>query len=125
MLFDTDVLIWYFRGNPKAATAIDREDVRRLSVASYMELLQGARNKEEQKQIRLTLGTLGFQTIAISENISHRAAIYMEEHSLKVALCPMDALIAATAIESNLPLMTGNRKHFRVIKDLDLKTFRP
>lgn len=125
MLFDTDVLIWYFRGNQKAAKAIDKVDKCFISIVSYMELLHGARDKREQKQLRATLGVLEFQTLPLDEKVSHRAAIYMEEFSLKVALCPMDALIAATAIENNLSLLTGNRKHFSPIKDVDLKVFRP
>ena len=47
MLFDTDVLIWYLRGNEKAALAIEKADARELSIISYMELLQGARNKKK------------------------------------------------------------------------------
>jgi hypothetical protein len=63
--------------------------------------------------------------LPLSEEIGHRAAIYTEEYSLKVALSPVDALIAATAIENDLPLVTGNRKHFSIIKDIDLRSFRP
>lgn len=125
MLFDTDVLIWFFRGNAKAAKVLDRANHRFLSIVSYMELLHVARDKREQKQIRTTLAALEFRVLPLAENVGHRAAIYMEEYSLKVALCPMDALIAATAIENNLPLMTGNRKHFSPLKDIETTFFRP
>ena len=36
-----------------------------------------------------------------------------------------DAIIAATAIENNLALTTSNVKHFKSIKELQLKAFKP
>ncbi len=45
MIFDTDILIWVQRGNEKAANLIEKDKDKHLSIQSYMELLQGARNK--------------------------------------------------------------------------------
>jgi predicted nucleic acid-binding protein len=42
-------------------------------------------------------------------------------HSLELA----DALIAATALNSGLPLLTANDKHYRMIDGLNLHVFRP
>ncbi len=125
MLFDTDVLIWCFRGNVRAATVIDRADSREISAVSYMELLQGARNKRELDLIRRFLRESGFLMLPLSETISTRALVYMEEYVLKSGLCMADALIAATSVEHQLTLCTGNPKHFRPISELDLKVFRP
>lgn len=125
MLFDTDVLIWVFRGNRQAAKTLDKSDQRDVSVVTYMELLQGARDRREVKAIKGFLADLGFRMLPLSENIGHRAAIYMEEYGLKVSLCMADALLAATAVESQLTLCTGNRKHYRPISELDIRVFRP
>ena len=57
--------------------------------------------------------------------IGHRASIYMEQHDLAVLLCLADALIAATAIESRKVFVTDNDKHYRRIKELEVKPFRP
>jgi predicted nucleic acid-binding protein len=49
----------------------------------------------------------------------------MEEYGLKAGLRMADALIAATAVENHVTLCSGDQRHYRVIKDLDIKTFRP
>lgn len=125
MIFDTDVLIGIFRGNAKAARALDRADQRAVSVVTYMELLQGARDKREVKAIKSFLVDMGFSVLPLSENIGHRASIYMEEYNLSTSISMADALIAAAAIEANQQLLTANDKHYKAIKELDIKRFRP
>jgi hypothetical protein len=90
-----------------------------------MELLQGSRDRREVKTIKSFLTQFAFQMTPLTENIGHRAAIYMEEYGLKVAMCMADALLAATAVESQLVLCTGNRKHYSPVGELDLRVFRP
>jgi predicted nucleic acid-binding protein len=125
MLFDTDVIIWMLRGNERAAKRIDEERRLEISAVSYMELAKGARDKRELLMIRRCLSDLGFRIIPINENISHRAIVYLEEHSLKSGMDMADALIAATAVDNTSTLCTANNKHFKVISDLQLSLFRP
>lgn len=125
MIFDTDVLIWVQRGNQKAARAINESKERYLSVLTYLELLQAAQNKKQHEYITSFLGDLGFQTLPLTENIGHRAAVYVAEYTLSYGLRAADAIIAATATENNLPLCSGNAKHYRAIQELKLKVFRP
>jgi predicted nucleic acid-binding protein len=125
MLFDTDVLIWLLRGNAKAAGAVDDAESKAISVVTYMELLQGARDKREMKAIKSFLTDLQIVALPLTENIGHRASIYMEEYSLSVAISMADALIAATAVENHEVLLTGNRKHYRPINELQFRHFRP
>ena len=125
MLFDTDIFIWVQRGNKQAAQKIERAALRYLSVQTYMELLQGAKNKDQHRQIREFLDAFNFITLPLTENIGHRASIYIEEYALSNGLYSGDALIAATAVENNLPLVTSNGKHFRFIKDLTVSLFKP
>jgi hypothetical protein len=125
MLFDTDVLIWVLRGNAGAADAVDSAAERAVSIVTYMELLQGARDRREVRAVRSFLSEMGFRMVPLSENVGHRAAVYMEEYGLKAGLRLADALQAATAVENDLTLLTANRKHYAAIKDLQLKVFRP
>lgn len=125
MLFDTDILIWFLRGNVKASHFIDRERRRLLSHVSWMELVQGARDKRELAALRAFVARQGFQLIPINENISHRAVFYMEQHFLKDGLMLADALVAATAVECGVSLATSNIKHFRPLAGVELSAFKP
>lgn len=125
MIFDTDILIWIERGNAKAARLVEKDDDRSLSIQSYMELLQGAKNKLQHRYVKDFISDFEFTILPLTENIGHRALIYVEEHALSSNMRAGDALIAATAIENNLMLVSSNVKHFRVVKDLNLKAFKP
>ena len=125
MIFDTDVLIWFLRGNAKAARAVDAEENRSISLVTYMELLQGSKNKQETHEIKAFLKDFGFSTLPLTENIGHRASIYVEEYALSHSIGVADALVAATAVEENEILLSANTKHFKCVKELQLKQFRP
>ena len=125
MIFDTDVLIWVQRGNAKAARAIDLAGDRYISVMTYMELLQAALNKAQHDCMRDFLREYGFQILPVTENIGHRAAVYIEEYTLSHGIRAVDAMIAATATENSMTLCSGNAKHFKAIRELKFKVFRP
>jgi len=124
MIFDSDVLFWAMRGSVTAAKILDLADSLLISAATYMELLQGAKNKEDLKWIKAFLSDLKINIIPLSENIGHRACIYIEEYALKTGMKLPDALIAATAAETKMVLCTGNYKDFKEIKDLDVMVFK-
>lgn len=123
MFCDTDVLIAYYRGVAKAAKVLTEERDRRISIVTYMELMGGARNKEDARRAKAMMSDAGFVVVPLNENISHRAALYIEQHALGEGIGLADALIAATAVEHGQPLLTGNVRHFRAIKDLTLRPF--
>ena len=125
MIFDTDIFIWIQRGNEKAAKLMESATEKFLSIQTYMELLQTAKNKTQHVYIKDFLSSYGFITLPFTENIGHRASIYVEEYTLSSNLRAGDAIIAATATENNMPLVTSNAKHFKPIKDLELKIFKP
>lgn len=125
MLFDTDILIWVQRGNRKAARLIDGAGERLISVLTYMELLQAARDKRQHAVIKQYVRDLSFSVLPLTEGVGHRALVYVEEYGLSSGIRAGDAIVAATATENGLTLATGNARHFRPIKDLSLKIFRP
>ena len=125
MIFDTDILIWVQRGNEKVAKLIEKNEDRYLSIQSYMELLQGAKNKTHHKYVKDFISEFEFSILPFTENIGHRALIYVEEYALSSNMRAGDAIIAATAVENNMTLISSNIKHFKVINDLQVKAFRP
>ena len=125
MIFDMDMFIWIQRGNRKAAKLIDRSSERFLSAYSYLELLQTAKNRQQQDYVHDFLSSFGFISLPLTENVSHRALIYIEAYSLSHGLRAGDAIIAATAAENNMILVSSNAKHFRPIHGLKLKAFKP
>jgi len=104
---------------------MEKTEGRCLSILTYMELLQAAQDKKQHSYIKDFILGLGFVVLPLSENVGHRASIYIEEYSLNSGLRAGDAIIAATAVENNMMLVTGNAKHFKPIKDLKTIIFRP
>ena len=125
MIYDTDILIWVQRGNEKAAKLIDKDEEKYLSIQSYMELLQGAKNKMHHKYVKDFISEFEFSILPLTENIGHRALIYVEEHALSSNMRSGDAIISATAVENNMTLVSSNIKHFKVVKELELKALKP
>ena len=125
MIVDTDVLIWYMRGDNNAFKTIEKLNGFYTSVVTYIELVQGLRNKTELIELRKAFSQWNTKIIYINEEISAKAMFYIERHYLSHSLQLADALIASTAIANGLPLVTGNDKHYKVIKELGIIKFRP
>lgn len=125
LIVDTDVLIWYLRGNEKAFETIENLDGFSISVVTYMELVQGMRNKKELNSLRQALYAWDTDILYITEEISAKAMFAVEQHFLSHAMQLADALIGATAVAYGLPLLTGNDKHYKIMKGIQIKKFRP
>ena len=125
MLVDTDVLIWHLRGYQQAAQRLDRLFGLTLSAISYLERIQGRRNKAELAAVQKMLALRKADVLPLTAAITQRAVNLMEALALSHGLQIADALIAATAIEHNLTLLTGNIKHFRSVEGLQIEHFKP
>lgn len=122
-LIDSDGFIWNWRGQAKAAVLLAAEPFA-LSAVSYMELAQGVRNARELKNMQSNLRLWRAKVLPITEAISNRATRLVEQHYLSHHLQLADALIAATALEHKLELVTSNTKHFQPIAALKLLPYR-
>ena len=125
LMIDSDVLIWYVRGNPKAYNIIEVQNGFFISVVSYMELVQGMQNKRELMLLRKTIRNWNAKILYINEDISAKAMFFVEQHYLSNSIVIADALIGATAISNGLKLLTANIKHYKILKNIELETFKP
>lgn len=124
-LFDTDVLVWAFRGNPKAESVVSGTPDRALSQISYMELLRGAKNARESAMFKKALTALDFLFLPVTKSITAKAVSLMEALSLSNGIGPMDALVFATALDGGHVLCSANFKHYKDVPGLHARSFTP
>ncbi|MCK6421058.1 MAG: type II toxin-antitoxin system VapC family toxin [Aquabacterium sp.] len=125
MLVDTDVLIWHLRGYPRATQRLDELGALTLSAVSYLELLQGMRNKTELVAVKKMLERRSATLLPVTQSITQQAIELMEALTLSHGLQMGDALIAATALDHGLPVLTANVKHFAAVPGLAIAAFEP
>jgi predicted nucleic acid-binding protein len=97
----------------------------KLSVISWMELVQGCRNRQALERLKKDLSRRQAMILPVTEAISERAIVLVENHFLGDGLLLADALIASTAIEHTLSLSSANSKYFKPIQRLALQAFEP
>ena len=122
-LVDTDVLIWYLRGNQRAYEKVGEIGRFNISAVTYMELVQGMRNKHELRIFKKSLKEMEIRTIYLTHEISAKAIFYVEEFFLSHAMQMADALIGATASTYGLKLLTANGKHYKMLNDVEIEIF--
>ena len=109
LLVDTDVFIDHLRG--ARALKPGRNRVH-YSVITRCELLSGAVGSALVQRLLDP-----FRELAVGRSVAERAGHLRRE----TGIATPDALIAATAIEYDLALVTRNRKHFEPVKQLRLR----
>lgn len=124
VIFDTDVLIFAQQGRSAAKRVILEAPRRFISLQTLLELLQTNRGKAEHRLVRSFIREAAFTVLPLTENVGHRAVVYMEEYGPSTGLQAGDAIVAATAVENGLPLTSGNAKHFRMIKELQFRLLK-
>jgi len=125
LIIDTDVLIWYLKGNDAAKVAVDSALPFSVSSITYMELIQGMRDKKEFQKFQKQFKKWRTEIIHIDQEISSRSVFYVQEYSLSHSMMLADAMIAATAVQNSEVLLTANEKHYRFIPNIEVKKFVP
>jgi len=108
ILVDTDVLIDHLRGARRLATHGRRLGI---SVVSRCELFAG---RDDHDRLRRFLGPIA--DLPVDGAIAELAGVTRRECGISTP----DALIAATALVHQIPVMTRNRRHFDRVPELRL-----
>jgi predicted nucleic acid-binding protein len=89
-----------------------------ISRVSALELIVGARDNRDLTAIDAFLSA--FVAVPLQESTGTRAYDLLKRYAKSHGLHVFDSLVAATAIEEGLTLVTRNRRHFGMIKGLSL-----
>jgi len=118
-LLDTTFLVEHLRGSDKTSQFLEKEGLC-VSTVTIAELIQGARDKKELALVNKICKNI--DEVIIDKKISKKAIDLLYNLHLSDGLMFLDALIAATAIENKLTLITGNIKHFNKIEELQVSS---
>jgi predicted nucleic acid-binding protein len=109
LLFDTDVFVDHLRGARPLRIGKNRAH---FSVITRCELLAGTAASEVVSRLLQPL-----RELAVDRAVAERAGRILREGDVRTP----DALIAATALEHGLVLVTRNRRHFEVVRGLRVR----
>ncbi len=121
VLIDTDILIDAGRGIQQALDCLDNYEAQgtlAISVITELELIVGCQNKRELQKLEKFLRR--FEIKMLNGQASNITVDLIKQYRLSHGLLIPDALIAATAITFQLPLLTKNQRDFRFIRGLQL-----
>jgi predicted nucleic acid-binding protein len=105
-LFDTCILIDYLNGISLAKRELELYEDLGISVITWMEIMVGVNNKDQNKIEEWLLST--FDILDINKIISYKAVSVRKEKKIKLP----DAIIYATALATERLLITRNTKDF-------------
>jgi predicted nucleic acid-binding protein len=124
-IIDTDILIDAARRTQAAIeylSQLERRSGLAVSVVTQMELLVGCRSRVELQNTERFLQH--FQVLKVNEPICDCALQLLLNYRLSHGLLIPDALIAATAMTLELPLVSKNQRDYRYIDGLQLLQYQ-
>ena len=109
------MLIEYLRGRDRAVEYLEglHADLY-VSVVSIAELFAGVRGEEEEASLKQFL--LTFTVLPVTQKVAQLGGLYRREYRASHGTGIADALIAATAENSGLGLVSFNRRHFPMVE---------
>lgn len=118
ILIDTNIALYLLNGSEALANMLQGKDVY-ISFITELELI-GYKNITESEEKRIAELIDDCSIIALNNSIKHRYKEIRRNYSLKLA----DAIIAATSLTFDIPLITAD-KQFQKIEELNLIAYQP
>lgn len=116
VLPDTDVLIYFLRGDEDAVTWIkSHSDAIILSSIVVAELYAGVRKGEETDKLDQFVSL--FKVVEITADLAKAGGLYKRDYGNSHGVGLADGIIAATAESENADLKTFNIKHYPMLAD--------
>ena len=116
-LLDSNVLILHLREDPEVVALLTRWATQHelyISVVTRTEILAGMRPREERQTINLVNS---LTNLTVDRFIADRAGRLIYDYTRRgFQVSFADALIAATALEHDLTLVTTNVQHFPMLE---------
>ena len=117
LLVDTDVIIDYLRGYSKAVEYLEKQtSALFMSTISVAELYAGIKDEEEGNILDQFIEA--FDIINITVDIAVRGGLLKKNYAKSHGAGLADSLIAACAEETKSTLVTLNKNHFPMLKNL-------
>ena len=117
LLLDTDVLIDYLRGLPAAVAFLDdRTEPLLISTIIVAELFAGVREGRERAALDTFL--TAFDVVPVTADVAERGGLLRRDHGKAHGTGLADALLAATVELRQARLVTLNRMHFPMLRDV-------
>ena len=114
-LLDNNVLTQVLKGNRTATNYVANLDFG-ICATIYIEALQGSISNAQKQTIKRVLDNVPL--LRITPQISRRAINLIDAYSNSHGLLLADALIAATALENDLTVLTYNVNDFQFVQNL-------
>ena len=119
LLLDTDVLVEYLRGRQEAIEYLEGlESDLFVSDVSVAELFSGVKGDQEERSLEQFL--LAFTALPVTEGVARLGGFYRRDFRPSHGTGLADALIAATAEENGVDLVTLNRRHFPMVRKVTI-----
>lgn len=115
LLFDTDVLIDFLRGQADAVAFLKKtRRPLRVSAATVAELYVGVREDDEREVLERFLGLM--EVVDLTADIARQAGLWRRDFGPSHGTGLVDALIAASAESCGSTLVTLNAKRYPMLE---------